>query len=66
VGDRPNGELANYSQRLTYQGGAVSPDATAGYGPEEYALKQAKPGKNVVQAQFYGTSSRCCPPAPPS
>jgi Ca-activated chloride channel homolog len=50
----PNGELANYSQRLTYQGGAVSPDATGGYGPEEYALKRAKPGKYVVQAQFYG------------
>jgi Ca-activated chloride channel homolog len=50
----PNGELANYSRRLSYQGGAVSPDATGGYGPEEYALKQAKPGKYVVQAQFYG------------
>jgi Ca-activated chloride channel homolog len=50
----PNGEVASYQRRLTYQGGAMSPDATGGYGPEEFALKRAKPGKYVVQAQFYG------------
>jgi Ca-activated chloride channel homolog len=50
----PNTEKADYSHRLTYQGGAMSPDATGGYGPEEFALKQAKPGKYLVQAQFYG------------
>lgn len=50
----PNGEKAFYGHRLTYQGGAVSRDFTGGYGPEEFALKKAKPGKYVVQAQFYG------------
>ncbi len=50
----PNGEKAFYGHRLTYQGGAMSPDATGGYGPEEFALKEAKPGSYTVQAQFYG------------
>lgn len=50
----PNGEKAFYGNRLTYQGGAMSRDFTGGYGPEEFSLKQAKPGKYLVQAQFYG------------
>ncbi|MES2946503.1 MAG: nuclear transport factor 2 family protein [Pseudomonadota bacterium] len=31
----PNAETASYAKRLSYQGGAMSPDATGGYGPEE-------------------------------
>jgi Ca-activated chloride channel family protein len=50
----PNGERASYANRLTYQGGAMSPDATGGYGPEAFSLKTAKPGKYGVEAQFYG------------
>ena len=50
----PNGERASYANRLTYQGGAMSPDATGGYGPEEFSLKAAKPGKYGVEAQFFG------------
>lgn len=50
----PNGERASYANRLTFQGGAMSPDATGGYGPEEYALKVAKPGFYRIEAQFYG------------
>lgn len=50
----PLGEVASYANRLTWQGGAMSPDATGGYGPEEYAVRHAKPGKYLVQAQFYG------------
>ena len=50
----PNGERAYYGNPLTYQGGRVSRDITSGYGPEEFSLKHAKPGKYVVQAQFYG------------
>ena len=50
----PNGEVASYARRLTFQGGAMSPDARGGYGPEEYALRQAKPGRYLVQAQFFG------------
>jgi Ca-activated chloride channel family protein len=50
----PNGEKASYANRLTYQGSAMSPDATGGYGPEEFSLKTARPGKYRVEAQFYG------------
>ena len=50
----PNGERAYYGNRLTYQGGRMSLDFTGGYGPEEFSLKHAKPGKYKVEAQFYG------------
>jgi Ca-activated chloride channel homolog len=50
----PNGEKSSYSNRLSYQGAAMSPDATGGYGPEEFALRTAKPGKYVIDAQFFG------------
>ena len=32
----------------------MSRDFTGGYGPEAFSLKNAKPGKYLVQAQFYG------------
>ncbi len=32
----------------------MSLDFTGGYGPEEYSLKRAKPGKYKVEAQYYG------------
>jgi len=32
----------------------MSKDITSGYGPEEFSLKRAKPGRYVVQAQFFG------------
>jgi Flp pilus assembly protein TadD len=50
----PNGEKAYYGNQLTYQGGRMSQDFTGGYGPEEFSLKAAKPGKYRVEAQFYG------------
>lgn len=50
----PNGERAFYGNRLTYQGGRMSQDFTGGYGPEEFSLRHAKPGKYKVEAQFYG------------
>lgn len=50
----PNGEKAYYGHRLTYQGGRMSLDFTGGYGPEEFSLKRAKPGKYKVEAQYYG------------
>jgi Ca-activated chloride channel homolog len=50
----PNGEKSSYSNRLSYQGAAMSPDATGGYGPEEFALRSAKSGKYVIEAQFFG------------
>lgn len=50
----PNNEKVYYGHRLGYQGGSMSRDFTRGYGPEEYSLRQAKPGKYKVQAHFYG------------
>jgi Ca-activated chloride channel family protein len=50
----PNGEKAFYSNRLTWQGGRMSLDFTGGYGPEEFSLKRARPGKYRVEAQYYG------------
>lgn len=50
----PNGERCFYGKPLSYQGGRMSRDATGGYGPEEFSLRRAKPGKYQVKAQFYG------------
>jgi tetratricopeptide (TPR) repeat protein len=50
----PNGEEVYYGHRASYQGGVITRDATGGYGPEEFALKIAKPGKYQVVANFYG------------
>jgi hypothetical protein len=50
----PDGEKAFYGHRLTYQGGRMSLDFTGGYGPEEFSLKRAKPGKYKVEAHYFG------------
>ena len=50
----PNGEEVFYGHNLSYQGGAITRDATGGYGPEEFALRVAKPGKYRVEANFFG------------
>ena len=50
----PNGDKAFYGHPLTYQGGRMSLDFTGGYGPEEFSLKRAKPGKYKVEAQYFG------------
>jgi uncharacterized protein YfaP (DUF2135 family) len=50
----PNGERAYYGNRLTRQGGRMSADLTAGYGPEEFMLKAAMPGTYKVEANYYG------------
>ena len=50
----PNGEKAYYGHQLTYQGGRMSLDFIGGYGPEEFSLKRAKPGKYKVEAQYFG------------
>ena len=50
----PNGEKAYYGNRLTFQGGRMSQDFTGGYGPEEFSLKHAKPGKYKVEANYFG------------
>ncbi len=50
----PSGEECNFSHNLTAQGGVMSRDFTGGYGPEEFALRRAKPGKYKISANFYG------------
>ncbi len=50
----PNGEKCYYSNQHTYQGGLMSDDFTGGYGPEEFSLRDAKPGKYKVEANFFG------------
>ncbi|MCX6953196.1 MAG: VIT domain-containing protein [Verrucomicrobia bacterium] len=50
----PNAETAIYNHPLTYQGGRMSQDCTAGYGPEEFALRDAKTGKYRVQINYFG------------
>jgi hypothetical protein len=54
----PNGEKCYYSHRFTYQGGRMSRDFTGGYGPEEFSLREAKPGKYKIEANFYGSSQQ--------
>jgi Ca-activated chloride channel homolog len=51
----PNGERCLYSHPRTWQGGRMSQDATGGYGPEEFSLRRAKPGKYKVEANFFGS-----------
>ncbi|MCD9124667.1 VIT domain-containing protein [Luteimonas fraxinea] len=50
----PDGEKAYYGNRLTRQGARMSPDFNRGYGPEEFALRDAKPGIYRVEANFFG------------
>ena len=50
----PNGERCDYKRPLSYQGGRMSADFTSGFGPEEFALRDAKPGTYTVQAHFFG------------
>lgn len=50
----PNGEKVYFAHPQSYQGGRISRDFTGGYGPEEFSLKLAKPGRYEVRAQFYG------------
>ena len=50
----PNGEEVYYGHNLSYQGGTISHDATGGYGPEEFSLRNAKPGKYRIEANFFG------------
>ena len=47
-----------YSHALTYTGGRMSRDFTRGYGPEEYLIKGALPGKYIIQANYYGSSTQ--------
>ncbi len=51
----PDGGHAYYGHNLTLIGGLVSKDFTDGYGPEEYLLRNAKPGTYIVKAHYFGS-----------
>ena len=50
----PSGEKCFFQNTLTRQGGRISRDVTQGYGPEEFILHHAMPGKYKIEANFYG------------
>lgn len=50
----PNGERCYYGHALTSLGGRMSRDFTQGYGPEEFSLRRAAPGKYKIEANYYG------------
>jgi hypothetical protein len=54
--DDPDGERAIYSHPFTTQGGRMSNDFTAGYGPEEFLIRNPKPGKYTIRINYYGDS----------
>ncbi len=54
----PDGENCDYSNNRTALGGMMSRDFTGGYGPEEFALRRAKPGKYKIEANFYGNQQQ--------
>jgi Ca-activated chloride channel homolog len=51
----PSGEKAFYGHNRTTIGGLVSCDFTGGYGPEEYLVHKAAPGKYKIEANYYGS-----------
>ena len=50
----PTGVTCSYKSPNTPMGGKMSPDFTGGYGPEEFILKNAMPGKYEVRVNYYG------------
>lgn len=52
----PNGETCFYSHPKTAIGGRISRDNTQGYGPEQFMLKKAIPGKYEVFVNYFGDS----------
>lgn len=51
--DEPNGERVYYGDKLSSAGGLISNDMTDGYGPEEYAIRRARPGPHEVRVHGY-------------
>jgi hypothetical protein len=51
------GNECYYGANRTPMGGLVSRDFTQGYGPEEYMIRNALPGKYIVKAKYYASHS---------
>lgn len=54
----PYGEKCFYSHKETQTGGRMSNDFTGGYGPEQFTIKQGRPGNYTVQVNYYGSRSQ--------
>ncbi|MDR2130842.1 MAG: hypothetical protein LBP56_06735 [Odoribacteraceae bacterium] len=52
----PRGETCYYGNPLTAAGGRVSSDITTGYGPEQFMIKKALPGKYEVFVNYFDDS----------
>ncbi|MDK2123082.1 VIT domain-containing protein [Parachitinimonas caeni] len=50
----PDGEKTYYGNLRSRMGGRISRDFTGGFGPEEFMQRVAKPGKYVVEANYFG------------
>ncbi len=50
----PFGDKTFYSNPMSGQGGKMSKDFTGGYGPEEFALRKAAPGKYKIEVNYFG------------
>jgi hypothetical protein len=50
----PAGESSYYGNRSTKIGGRASAGIASGYGPEQFLLKKAIPGKYQVSVYYYG------------
>jgi len=50
----PNDEDCYYGNRKTEIGGRLNADVKGGYGPEQFVLKKAMPGKYQVYVNYFG------------
>jgi hypothetical protein len=51
--DEPNGERVIFSAPRSSGGGRLSNDMTQGYGPEEYLMRRAPPGRYEIRANVF-------------
>lgn len=51
----PNGERVYYGHQASSAGARLSNDMTAGYGPEEYLLRNARPGRYEIRANAFAS-----------
>jgi len=48
----PDGVVCNYDRPVTPDGGILSGDVTNGFGPEEFAIKEAKNGVYTIEVEY--------------
>jgi hypothetical protein len=53
----PSGEVCSYENTRTASGGHITDDVTEGFGPEMYALPNARAGKYVVKVSYFNSDT---------